>query len=77
MQNCIHDCPDYYAKSFVFVQSSKIGKSRLTNTFGKSCPMINFILCKDDGHPFGDTKILQFIFLEPSNKVKESITILP
>lgn len=54
MQDCIIDCSDYYAKTFVFVQSSGMGKSRLADAFGKICLMINFILRKDDGYPPGD-----------------------
>lgn len=54
-----------------------MGKSRLADTFGKSYLMINFILCKNDDHLFGDIEILQFILLEPPNEVKESINKLP
>lgn len=77
MQDYITDCPDYYIKTFVFVQSSGMGKSRLTDAFGKNCLMINFILCKDDGYPPGDNEILQFMLLEPSDEVTKLDNKLP
>jgi hypothetical protein len=54
---------DYYAKTMVFVQSSGMGKSRLADTFGQSCPMINFVLREEgtSGFPPADPKILSFI----------------
>lgn len=77
MQDCITDCPDYYVKTFVFVQSSGMGKSRLADAFGKNCLMINFILCKDDGYPPGDSKILQFMLSEPPDEVIKLDNKLP
>src|SRR4051812_4381709 len=41
-QRC--DISQYYARTLVFVQSSGMGKSRLADAFGQTCPMINFIL---------------------------------
>ncbi|KAI9773304.1 MAG: hypothetical protein M1839_002164 [Geoglossum umbratile] len=43
----------YYSRTLVFVQSSGLGKSRLVDIFGKSCPMINLILRKSGtrGYP--------------------------
>jgi hypothetical protein len=54
---------DYYAKTMVFVQSSGMGKSRLADTFGQSCPMINFVLREEgtSGFPPADPEILSFI----------------
>ena len=76
MQNCIHDYSDYYAKTFVFVQNSKISKLKLEDVFGKNYFIINFICCKDNGYSLGDIKILQFILSKLLNKVKESINKL-
>lgn len=73
MQDCIHDCSDYYTKTFIFVQSSGIGKLRLADAFDKSYLMINFIFYKNDGYPLDDTEILQFILSEPLDKFKESV----
>jgi hypothetical protein len=56
----------YYSRTLVFVQSSGLGKSRLADTFGKSCPMINFILREDGtrGYPPADSEILKFVLSE-------------
>lgn len=58
MQNYTYDYSDYYTKTFVFVQSSGIGKSRLADAFGENCLMINFILYTDNGYPLSNTEIL-------------------
>jgi hypothetical protein len=57
---------EYYSRTLVFVQSSGLGKSRLADTFGKSCPMINFILREDGtrGYPPADSEILEFLLSE-------------
>lgn len=52
-------------------------KSRLADAFGKSCLMINFMFCKDDGYSPIDTKILQFMLSEPPDKVKDFVNKLP
>ena len=54
-----------------------MGKLRLADIFGKSCLMINFIFCKNDGYSSDDIEILQFMLLELLNKVKKSINKLP
>lgn len=77
MQNRTNNGLDYYKKTFVLIQSSRISKSRLVDVFGKSCLMINFIFCKNNDYSLGDTKILQFIFSKPSNEVNKSINKLP
>jgi hypothetical protein len=53
----------YYAKTLVFVQSSGTGKSRLVDSFGQVCPMINFILREKGttGFPPADCEILSFL----------------
>jgi len=53
----------YYARTLVFVQSSGTGKSRLVDSFGQVCPMINFILREEGttGFPPADREILSFL----------------
>ena len=57
----------YYAKTLVFVQSSGMGKSRLVDSFGQECPMINFILREEEatGFPPADPEILKFLRTKP------------
>jgi hypothetical protein len=57
----------YYAKTLVFVQSSGMGKSRLVDSFGQVCPMINFILREEEttGFPPADPDILKFLREKP------------
>lgn len=71
MQDCIYDCSDYYIKTFDFIQNSGMGKSKLADAFDKSYFIINFIFYENDGYLSSDTKILQFIFLESPDEVKE------
>jgi hypothetical protein len=63
MKDCISgSLPPYYAKTLVFVQSSGMGKSRLADTFGTTCPMINFILREESvGYPPTDGQIQAFM----------------
>lgn len=77
MQDCINNCLDYYTKTFIFVQNSRMSKLRLVDAFDKSCFMINYILCKDDGYFFSNINILQFMLLEPLDKGKKTINKLP
>lgn len=77
MQNCTYDCFDYYIKTFVIIQSSRIGKSRVADTFDKSYLVINYIFCKNDDYLFDDTEILHFILSEPLDKVKKCVNKLP
>jgi hypothetical protein len=57
----------YYAKTLVFVQSSGMGKSRLVDSFGQVCPMINFVLREEGttGFPPADPEILKFLREKP------------
>lgn len=64
MQDYIYDYLYYYAKTFVFIQSSRINKLKLADIFAESCFMINFIFCKDDSYHSSDIKILKFIISE-------------
>ena len=54
---------DYYARTLVFIQSSGMGKSRLADSFGKTCPMINFTLGERGtrGFPTEDHRIRVFL----------------
>ena len=62
MQHCVSNQSPYYAKTMVFVQSSGVGKSRLADTFGESCPMISFTLREENsGYPPPDTDILSLM----------------
>ena len=58
---------EYYPKTLVFVQSSGMGKSRLVDSFGQECPMINFILREEEatGFPPPDPEILKFLREKP------------
>lgn len=51
----------YYARTMVFVQSSGTGKSRLVDEFGQTCPMINFLLSRQDTFPPADTEALALL----------------
>jgi len=53
---------NFYSKALVFVQSSGLGKSRLADVFGQSCPMINFVLrIGAAGFPPVDPEIVTFV----------------
>jgi hypothetical protein len=61
------DCGTYYTKSLLFVQSSGTGKSRLADAFGKGCPMVNYVIRKENsGFPLRDPEILEFMQLGPT-----------
>jgi hypothetical protein len=58
MRDCVNDRSKYYARTLVFVQSSGMGKSRLADSFGRICPMINFVLReKGDGYLIPDHQV--------------------
>ncbi|KAI9771990.1 MAG: hypothetical protein M1840_001278 [Geoglossum simile] len=73
MQHCIDDKLAYYAKILVFVQSSGMGKLRLADAFGESCPTINFILRENKGYPPGDGEILDFMCEKPSRRLSDTV----
>ena len=59
---------NYYARTLVFVQSSGMGKSRLADSFGESCPMINFVFRRaKEGFPLADSEVLEFVDKKPEN----------
>ena len=51
---------EFYSRTLIFLQSSGVGKSRLADTFGQSCPMINYVLREKGavGFPPADDEIL-------------------
>ncbi|XTI89585.1 hypothetical protein V2W45_1458380 [Cenococcum geophilum] len=60
---------EFYARTLVFIQSSGMGKSRLTDTFGQSSPMINYVLREEGtfGYPPADHEILSLMREQPSD----------
>lgn len=70
---------DFYARTLIFIQSSGMGKSRLADAFGQSCPMINYVLREEGtrGYPPADDKILSFMRKDPSAEQKRILTNSP
>jgi hypothetical protein len=78
MQDCLKDERPFYAKTLVFVQSSGMGKSRLADTFGRTCPMISFTLRESlNGYPPRDEEILSFTRKQLSSDDYEKIILSP
>ncbi|KAI9776146.1 MAG: hypothetical protein M1839_000562 [Geoglossum umbratile] len=78
MKDCISGPLPYYAKTLVFVQSSGMGKSRLADNFGTTCPMINFILRKGSvGYPPTDSEIQQFMCQEMPEDLLNTVRSSP
>ena len=71
--------PQYYAKTLLFLQSSGMGKSRLVDKFGETCPMINFVLRNPGthGYPPPDGEILSFLLRKMQTKEREKILASP
>jgi hypothetical protein len=69
----------FYSRTLIFLQSSGVGKSRLADTFGQSCPMINYVLREKDavGFPPADDKILLLMQMEPESDQKIFLTESP
>jgi hypothetical protein len=75
MRDCVNDESPYYAKTLVFVQSSGVGKSRLADSFGRICPMINFVLREEgDGYPPSDRQVQQFMCQPIPDHVRKVIS---
>jgi hypothetical protein len=57
----------FYSRTLIFLQSSGVGKSRLADTFGQSCPMINYVLREEGavGFPPADGEILLLMQIHP------------
>ena len=78
MRDCNNNRLKYYARTLVFVQSSGMGKSRLADSFGRICPMINFVLCeKDDGYPIPNHQVQDFMCKVVPGEVREIATSSP
>jgi hypothetical protein len=78
MKDCVNDTSMYYAKTLVFVQSSGMGKSRLADSFGRICPMINFVLRENgDGYPMPDHQVRDFMCGVVPNILREIVTRSP
>ena len=62
-----------YSRTLTFVQSSGMGKSRLADTFGETCPMINYVLRpeKATGFPPSDSEILSFMLMSPPDQHRD------
>jgi hypothetical protein len=69
----------FYSRTLIFLQSSGVGKSRLADTFGRSCPMINYVLRESRaiGFPPADDEILLFMRMQPQSDQKEKLTESP
>jgi hypothetical protein len=62
---------NYYSKSLLFLQSSGTGKSRLADAFGEICPMVSYVIRKDQfGFPPRDDEVLTFMQSDPSSGEK-------
>lgn len=53
-----------------------MGKLRLLDIFSKGYFMINYILYKNINYSFDNLKIMRFMLLNSSNKVKKTIIML-
>jgi hypothetical protein len=53
----------FYSRTLIFLQSSGVGKSRLADTFGQTCLMINYVLREKGarGFPPADDEILSLM----------------
>src|SRR4051794_12149993 len=71
--------PNYCTETLIFVQSSGMAKSRFADSFGKYCPMINFIRCEKGivGYPLADGEIRSFMCMSLSEADKKRITDSP
>ena len=68
-----------YARTLLLVQSTGMGKSRLADKFGETCPMINFTLGQADFkcYPPVDGEVSSFLCKEMSEEIKEMICNSP
>jgi hypothetical protein len=68
---------NYYSKSLLFVQSTGTGKSRLADAFSEICPMVSYVIRKDQfGFPPRDDEVLTFIQSNPSRD-EEALMLSP
>jgi hypothetical protein len=69
----------FYSRTLIFLQSSGVGKSRLADTFGQSCPMINYVLREKEavGFPPADDEILSLMQMNMQRDQKDILTASP
>jgi hypothetical protein len=67
---------EFYSRTLVFLQSSGMGKSRLADAFGQSCPMINYVLREEGtlGFPPADDEILLLMQMHPPRDQEDILT---
>jgi hypothetical protein len=70
---------EFYSRTLVFLQSSGVGKSRLADTFGRGCLMINYVLREKGaaGFPPADDDILSFMQMCPQQEQEETLSASP
>lgn len=68
-----------YAKTLLLVQSTGMGKSRLADKFGETCPMINFTLGQEDYkcYPPVDEEVRSFLCEDMPEQVKTKVLDTP
>ena len=68
-----------YAKTLLLVQSTGMGKSRLADKFGETCPMINFTLGREDFkcYPPVDEEVRSFLCEDMPEEVKTKVLDTP
>jgi hypothetical protein len=69
----------FYSRTLIFLQSSGVGKSRLADEFGQTCPMINYVLRETDaiGFPPADDEILSLMRMDLEKDQKDILTASP
>jgi hypothetical protein len=70
---------EFYSRMLVFLQSSGVGKSRLADTFGRDCLMINYVLREKGaaGFPPPDDDILSFMQMCPQQEHETTLSASP
>lgn len=71
----IADGSKIYSKTLLLVQSTGMGKSRLADKFGETCPMINFTLGREDFkcYPPVDEEVRSFLCEDMPEEVKTKV----
>ena len=75
----IADGSKIYSKTLLLVQSTGMGKSRLADKFGETCPMINFTLGREDFkcYPPVDKEVRSFLCKNMPEEVKTKVLHTP
>lgn len=68
-----------YARTLLLVQSTGMGKSRLADKFGETCPMINFTLGQEDYkcYPPIDEEVRSFLCEDMPEVIKTKVLDMP